>query len=201
LLDAIGTIAGELIKEIIKNIPGIVDSFVGMIPQIAKGLIKALPQILAAATGIGGSIIEGIAGGISGSADSGGNTAKKVGSTVLAVATGGLSKLFGFAGGTDYAPGGLAIVGEEGPELVKLKGGEKIYTADETSALLSGKGIQSIVRGLSGFTGINIPALALQAQPISIHTKVSGSVVVDEREIGRIAFEQIDHYTKATYGY
>ncbi len=42
----------------------------------------------------------------------------------------------GYAEGTDYARAGLALVGEEGPELVNFKGGEKVYTAEETQSLL-----------------------------------------------------------------
>jgi phage-related tail protein len=42
----------------------------------------------------------------------------------------------GYATGTDYAKAGLALVGEEGPELVNFKGGEKVYTAEETQSLL-----------------------------------------------------------------
>ena len=30
-------------------------------------------------------------------------------------------KLFGFARGTDYAPGGWSLVGEEGPEIINLR--------------------------------------------------------------------------------
>jgi hypothetical protein len=32
-----------------------------------------------------------------------------------------------FAGGTSYAPGGLAVVGENGPELVNLPRGSQVY--------------------------------------------------------------------------
>ena len=39
-----------------------------------------------------------------------------------------------YAGGTDYAKAGYAIVGEYGPELVILRGGERILSADETKA-------------------------------------------------------------------
>lgn len=36
----------------------------------------------------------------------------------------------GFANGTDYAPGGLALVGEEGPELVNLPRGSQVIPND-----------------------------------------------------------------------
>ena len=39
-----------------------------------------------------------------------------------------------YAGGTDYAQAGYAIVGEYGPELVMLRGGERILSAEETRA-------------------------------------------------------------------
>lgn len=40
-----------------------------------------------------------------------------------------------FASGTDSAPPGLALVGENGPELVIFNGGEKVLNAAQTSAL------------------------------------------------------------------
>lgn len=42
-----------------------------------------------------------------------------------------------FASGTKNAPSGLAIVGENGPELVQLSGGESIFNSTETSNLIS----------------------------------------------------------------
>lgn len=48
------------------------------------------------------------------------------------------TRIRGYAAGTKYHPGGLAIVGEEGPELVNLPRGSQVYTAQETRALLSG---------------------------------------------------------------
>lgn len=42
------------------------------------------------------------------------------------------------AKGTDFHPGGLALVGEEGPEIVDLPRGSAVYTANETSQMLSG---------------------------------------------------------------
>jgi hypothetical protein len=51
-------------------------------------------------------------------------------------ASGGLTTLGqAFAGGTDFAPGGVALVGEKGPELVQLPRGSKVFTASETRAL------------------------------------------------------------------
>jgi len=43
----------------------------------------------------------------------------------------------GYAGGTTSALPGVAIVGEAGPELVNFRGGEAVYTANETSQILA----------------------------------------------------------------
>lgn len=41
----------------------------------------------------------------------------------------------GFASGTKSAPKGMALVGEEGPELVYFNGGETVVPADETQRI------------------------------------------------------------------
>lgn len=46
----------------------------------------------------------------------------------------------GYAVGTSSAEPGLALVGEDGPELVDFSGGERVYTADETADMLAGRG-------------------------------------------------------------
>jgi hypothetical protein len=43
-----------------------------------------------------------------------------------------------FAGGTNFAPGGLSIVGEYGPEVVDLPRGSKVHTAAATQAMVQG---------------------------------------------------------------
>ena len=42
-----------------------------------------------------------------------------------------------YAGGTDNAAPGLAMVGEHGPELVMMNGGEHVFTAAETAAIMA----------------------------------------------------------------
>lgn len=46
----------------------------------------------------------------------------------------------GFAAGTSSAPGGLAMVGERGPELVELPRRSRVYSDRETSAIVAGAG-------------------------------------------------------------
>lgn len=45
-----------------------------------------------------------------------------------------------FASGTNFAPGGLSLVGETGPELIDLPTGSKVYTAKETKQMMQGGG-------------------------------------------------------------
>lgn len=57
----------------------------------------------------------------------------------------------GFASGTDYAPEGWAMVGEKGPELMRLSGGEKILNTQETQ-----KAINAESAAPSGSGGYNV---------------------------------------------
>ena len=43
-----------------------------------------------------------------------------------------------FASGTNFAPGGVALVGERGPELVNLPRGSRVHTASETARMGGG---------------------------------------------------------------
>lgn len=49
-----------------------------------------------------------------------------------------IGSLFGFANGTPSAPGGLALVGERGPELVNMPRGAQVFTAQETRSMIGG---------------------------------------------------------------
>lgn len=56
------------------------------------------------------------------------------------------TKIDGYASGTENAAPGLKLVGEEGPELIAFRGGEKVLNANETKAVLSGtSGLQNHV--------------------------------------------------------
>jgi hypothetical protein len=45
-----------------------------------------------------------------------------------------------FARGTAYAPGGMAIVGERGPELVNLPRGSQVYSNQQSQAMMQNSG-------------------------------------------------------------
>lgn len=65
----------------------------------------------------------------------------------------------GYAEGTDFAPGGLALVGEKGPELVELPRGAKVHSNDRLMDMASprvasiGGGGGSVVNQTLNFSG------------------------------------------------
>lgn len=57
----------------------------------------------------------------------------------------GIGKLLGFANGTPSAPGGLALVGERGAELVNLPRGSQVIPAEKTRQMMGGGGTHTTV--------------------------------------------------------
>ncbi len=73
----------------------------------------------------------------------GGQIKSKIGNYDLPGPLGTIGSLIpGFAAGTNFAPGGTALVGERGPELVNLPRGSQVLTANQT-------------RGMAGTTNNN----------------------------------------------
>lgn len=55
-----------------------------------------------------------------------------------------------FATGTRYAPGGMALVGERGPEMISLPRGSQVLPAAQTSAMMGGRQQVEVVGVLRG---------------------------------------------------
>jgi|WetSurMetagenome_2_1015567.scaffolds.fasta_scaffold05477_2 hypothetical protein len=53
------------------------------------------------------------------------------------------------AGGTAFAPGGMALVGERGPELVNLPQGARVFTSGQTNSILAGLALRGFAAGTS----------------------------------------------------
>lgn len=53
------------------------------------------------------------------------------------------SKLFGYATGTQFAPGGWSVVGEKGPEIVRLPRGSEVYPNGVTPRIESGGNVSN----------------------------------------------------------
>ena len=66
--------------------------------------------------------------------------------------TGFFSSIPGLASGTTYAQGGLTLVGENGPELVQMPAGARVYNDSQTSAILNGSAASLSAGGGGGMT-------------------------------------------------
>ena len=86
-----------------------------------------------------------------------GNQINSAMSSITSTTTGTMraanSKVPQYATGTRSAHGGLALVGENGPELVNLRGGERIYNNSQT-------------RGLLGCSNISIGQITIDAKNV-----------------------------------
>jgi len=58
--------------------------------------------------------------------------------TLIKTAVSGIGKASKFAVGTRYAPGGMALVGERGPELINLPRGSQVIPTAQTSNMMGG---------------------------------------------------------------
>jgi TP901 family phage tail tape measure protein len=118
----------------------------------------------------------------------------------------------GYAVGTDFHPGGPAIVGEEGPELIQegnkwsihdfgvipdLKRGAKVYTAEQTEmirklpAYASGVGVSDTMARNINITGKN---LAARQESIQNRLRVSieaADVIMDGQSVARIVWKPV----------
>lgn len=112
------------IVDFVKSIPAKIEEFVGGI----VGRIKEIAgNVKDAITGIFKSGSDGIQAGVKAS----GSTA-----TITIPA---------HADGTQFAPGGLSLVGERGPELVNMPRGSQVFNAQDTKDMLGGASAQEIV--------------------------------------------------------
>jgi hypothetical protein len=133
----------------LKNIAGnIVESVVNTIKQLPGKLLNLAGSLLSAGKTLGGKILEGIRNGITAIGDMAGRVAsdlknginnaiglpKSLSFSVLGKKIG--FTIPGFEKGTPFAPGGLALVGEGGPELVSLRRGSRVYNNRDTQKMM-----------------------------------------------------------------
>lgn len=139
------------------------------VQSIAKGITGAIGSVVGAAQSVVSSVQSAIGSGVSSVIDG----AKSLLTTPH------------FATGTDNAPGGLALVGEEGPELVNLPRGSQVFTATQTKAAFNNF---SQPMALSGGSGGNIV--------YNITVNANGNITRNEHELGKIVSRAILNQTK-----
>lgn len=110
----------------LKNAMGIFDAKTLKTIAIIWGVVAAL---IAMATII--AVIMGQGDNLSRTMDSVGNNVSRMGKGIQSQST-QIAQTQYYASGTDYAPGGKAWVGENGPELLELPRGSRVISAEES---------------------------------------------------------------------
>lgn len=151
---------GSAIRSGIGTLRGIAGDIVTSVVNIIKGLpgklLNLAGDLLSAGKTLGGKILEGIRSGITAIGDMASSVAADLKAGINSAI--GLPKTLsfsvmgkkigftipGFEKGTMFAPGGLALVGEGGPELVNLPRGSRVHTNAESKKMM-GSGLPSTV--------------------------------------------------------
>jgi len=166
----------EIGANIWDAVKGVFDALWDKITGFFTSLIDKVQDLAESVMDIGGSIIDRVKGG-------GSN-----GWGIEDVLSGGLSSFF--ASGTTSAPGGLALVGEQGPELVNLPRGAQVFNASDTRKMLS---------ETSGSIS-SIPQSLTATRPIMLQLSLKGDMTMDGMKVGGLVFQQIDKLVGAAYG-
>ena len=160
ILTGLGKLIGALIKGIGKAISEI--DWIELFGEILKGVWNAITEILngvwEAVKNIGKAISDWWTDGKDFTAGQGygkHSTGSSAGDLAidLLVPFGFLRHFF--AAGTNNAPSGLALVGEEGPELIDFRGGERVYNANATRDIMSSNGGASVNNWNVTFNNLN----------------------------------------------
>lgn len=115
----------SMVSGLVGSVMGFMDPLYRRIMLIVAG-ITALVAVIAVLIGKGNEINSAMSG---------------ISSATTGTMRAANSKVPQYATGTRSARGGLAVVGENGPELVALRGGERIYNSSQTRGMLGGYAI------------------------------------------------------------
>ncbi|MCX6786848.1 MAG: hypothetical protein NTU85_03505 [Candidatus Kaiserbacteria bacterium] len=161
------TAGGEMIKALIKGIEGQGKALSGA----AESLVNAMLAAMAAAVAGGKKPPDTTTPPPPGTTTS--SVVPPVPATVLALAPGRQER---YASGVAYAAGGLAWVGERGPELVNLPRGSRVYNDRESAGMAGGAAFGAIIGSLT----INAPG----NDPAAIAGAVGDEVLRAARALG-----------------
>jgi len=175
------------------NIKNIFSGAVDLGKSIVGGVSSGISGVTNAVTGTVSNIVNDPLGSlgafgektisaVGGAAQAVGGAVSNVASSAVSAVSSGLKKLKFWASGTNSAPAGLAVVGERGPELLQMGGGERVYPSNIT---------EKIMAGLSNFGGLGNMGLA-GAGGITIHNVITAPVMIDGRQTARAVYENWD---------
>ena len=144
ILKAFVMTAVAVIGNIIKVLSGVTTFIKGVFTGDWKMAWSGLQTVVSGQIGIIKSVVDGLIDVILAVPRAIDSVAKKIGifssgevTTPKSNRTGRPKPIPKFAGGTNSAPGGLALVGEKGPELIHLPAGSAVKTAGETSKIMN----------------------------------------------------------------
>ena len=98
---------------------------------------------------------------------------------VVAALTGNAIPAFASGG---YYPGGLALVGERGPEFINFANPGQVYTADQTAQMLAGPALQPFAGGFGG--GAMQATFDRMAQQMASMAREIASLRAENRQFG-----------------
>ncbi len=129
----VATVATTVIAVVkaVKSVTGVLDMFTGKTQKTTLVVLGVVAALIALAAII--AVIAGKSGDLERSMDSVGNAVSRVQGNVQ-----GAQRPPSYAGGTDFHPGGLALVGEKGPELVRLPRGSSVIPNERSMAIAGG---------------------------------------------------------------
>jgi TP901 family phage tail tape measure protein len=137
-----------MVLNFVSTILGVLAKVPGPIGDMAQSALKAVNGVAAQMQQAGANAGGLFAGGLA-------SAQSVVAASAQALATASVPRgtVRHFAGGTSSAPGGMAIVGEQGPELVNLPAGAQVLPASQTAAMRAGAGISGLPAGMSNGSG------------------------------------------------
>lgn len=140
---AVSRQVGRVVSAV-QSIPGKIGRFAGKFRGAGKSLMNALVKGISSVGGVAGDIAKGVGRAVIGVINSligkmNNAIPNKIGKGKLSInlPANPIPTISGYARGTNFAPGGVALVGEEGPELVDLPRGSRVYTASQTRNMTS----------------------------------------------------------------
>lgn len=175
--DALGK-AGELKDKFLGKIGELKDTVIKKVQDLATDFLgdKGLGGLPGKLLTFGENLVTNIINGIQNMAGNLADAAKKaIGGALNNIpGIGGiLSHIPGFAGGGTMPYNGMAIVGESGPELVKLPAGAQVYSASESARMFS-PAAQLAAGSAAGAAGAAGALVIPAGTPLIVQVPVNG---------------------------
>lgn len=127
---------------------------------------------------------------LTGKGDEMSRTMDSMGKSVSDMGSAATSNIPQYASGTDYHPGGLALVGEEGAELVSLPRGARVYSNRDTASMLNSGG-QGQTESGNGVSRDDVRELQSSVKELIVAVKnQSKDVYLDGQRVTRKINEQ-----------